>query len=47
MKRIAVVTVTAIVAVALLVVIWIRGGTQPMEWIEQPVEANSEGGAAK
>ncbi|MFN3457301.1 MAG: hypothetical protein ACK4Z8_06965 [Novosphingobium sp.] len=47
MKRIAVVTVVAIVAVALLAVIWIRGGTQPMEWVEQPVDAGHVAGATQ
>lgn len=31
------VAVAAILMVALLAVMWIRGGTQPMQWIEQPV----------
>lgn len=47
MKRIAVVTVAAMVAVVMLAVIWIKGGTQPMEWIEQPVDAGHEAGATQ
>ncbi|WP_157083215.1 hypothetical protein [Novosphingobium lentum] len=26
------------VLIAILVVAWIKGGTQPMRWIEQPVK---------
>jgi hypothetical protein len=28
------------VLAAILVVAWIKGGTQPMTWVEQPVAAN-------
>jgi len=38
------VAVFALAAVALLVVAWIMGGTQPTQWIEIPVQAE---GAAK
>lgn len=41
------VTVLTIVAVALLAVIWIRGGTQPMEWVEQPVDVGHEAGVTQ
>lgn len=44
MKRIAVVALAAVVVVALLTVIWIRGGTQPMQWVEQPVGEPPVGG---
>jgi hypothetical protein len=47
MKRIAVVAVAAIVALALLTAIWIKGGTQPMEWIEQPVANQPAGSVAQ
>jgi protein-S-isoprenylcysteine O-methyltransferase Ste14 len=37
----------AILAVALLALAWIRGGTKPLHWIEQPVArpATSQGPA--
>ncbi|MCY1671769.1 hypothetical protein OVA07_12240 [Novosphingobium sp. SL115] len=39
MKKIAVVGVGMLAAI--LVVAWIKGGTQPMQWIEQPVSVPS------
>ncbi|MBB4613799.1 hypothetical protein [Novosphingobium taihuense] len=35
MKKIVV--AAGIVVAAVLAVAWIKGGTQPMQWIEQPV----------
>ncbi|MFM2372818.1 MAG: hypothetical protein RIS85_2540 [Pseudomonadota bacterium] len=42
MKKIAVVGVVALAAI--LVMAWIKGGTQPMQWIEQPVSVPSGSG---
>lgn len=44
MKKIAVVGVVALAAI--LVIAWIKGGTQPMQWVEQPVNAPSGGSEA-
>ena len=34
----------AIVAVVVLMMAWANGGSQPLRWIEQPVQAPGEGG---
>ncbi|MGV3511796.1 MAG: hypothetical protein ACO1OX_07290 [Novosphingobium sp.] len=47
MKRIVVVAVAAVVVVALLMAIWVKGGAQPMQWVEQPVDDTLEVSAAQ
>jgi hypothetical protein len=39
MKKVAVAGALALAAI--LVVAWIKGGAQPMQWIEQPVSAGA------
>ncbi len=45
MKKLAV--IGAVVLIAFVSVAWIRGGAQPMQWIEQPVETPRAGGVAQ
>ncbi|MCX7282833.1 MAG: hypothetical protein NTX28_02105 [Novosphingobium sp.] len=45
MRKLAVVGV--VLLTAFLTVAWIRGGAQPMHWIEQPLKPGASAGAGQ
>lgn len=41
-----VVVASAVMLFAFLLLAWIKGGAQPMQWIEQPLEPGAPAGAS-